>query len=69
MQMKNNRGICVCRVQTVLATVIPILPKEGPDLRTALVKYDQHCPRIVEVNVGQALFDIFSLKIERKCKL
>ncbi len=57
------------RVQTVLATVMATEPREGPDLRTILLKYDQHYPRIVTVNVGQALFDIFSLKIERKCEL
>ncbi len=62
--MKNGRGICVHRVQTVLATVMAIEPREGPDLRTTLLNYDQHYPRIVAVNVGQALFDIFALKIE-----
>ena len=59
--MKNSWGICV---QTVLATVMPIEPREGRDLRTTLLKYDQYFyPRIVAVNmvnVGQALFDIFS---------
>ncbi len=67
--MKNSRGICVHRVQTVLATVMPIEPREGPDLRTTLLKYNQYYPRIVAVNVGQALFDIFPLKIEQKCEL
>ncbi len=67
--MKNGRDICVHRVQTVLATVMAIEPREGPDLRTTLLKYDGHYPRVVAVNVGQALFDIFTLKIERKCEL
>ncbi len=35
------------------------ITQRSPDLRTTLLKYDQHYPRIVEVNVGQALFDIF----------
>ncbi len=50
--MKNSRGICVHRVQTVLATVMPIEPREGPDLRTTLLKYAQYYPRIVAVNIG-----------------
>ncbi len=67
--MKNSRGIRVHRVQTVLATLMAIELREGPDLRTTLLKYGQHYSRIVAVNVGQALFDIFSFKIERKSEL
>ncbi len=46
--MKTGRGICVHRVQIVLATVMPIEPRGAPDLRITLLKYDQYYPRIVD---------------------
>ncbi len=70
MLTKISRGIRLHRVQirlhrvqTVSATVLPINPRKGPDLRITLMKYGRHYLRIVGVDAKRTLFDISLRKI------